>query len=381
MKFKLLISLIFCLGLLQQANADIIINEVNPGSPDSVELYNHSAAPINLAGYRLEIYSEFEEPFQFILPASVLAANSAVKMFTDSVTPPADYIGQNINWTAGGGLAVVLKTPSNTIIDFFIAGPPDVMGTLPLGISFDAAPFPLLSVASNTYQRQHVSNTATTFFARDWAEAEETVGSVNVHQATITPANSGNPQVIINEIFTGSPDSIELFNYGCDPINLVGFEVEIYSEFEAVKTFQIPSIQLLPGATPFTLQDSPSGDPNFLDIDTNINWVSNGGAAVVLRDAQDNLIDYVIQGDTILGGLPWGMLFSPSSLPIFSGSGLSYQRRSVSHSGTSFKKADWILREATVGDMNALQPSDPANCGGILDYLPAIISGATQNKP
>jgi hypothetical protein len=204
------------------------------------------------------------------------------------------------------------------------------MGDLPAGVLFSPNPLPQLADNTVSYQRTQVSSGNSNFYARDWTPKPVSQTAVNVGQA-VRPLSSA-PRIIINEVNPNAIDFVELYNYGCSVVNLQGYQLEIYSEYELPVFFTFPAMSIDPGSEVMTVSDNTSPGVNEVYIGRNINWVAAGSAAAVLRDPNDHIVDfYHLRGVTldVMGDLPSSVSFGPNPLPSFADTTLSYQRAQV----------------------------------------------------
>jgi len=109
--------------------------------------------------------------------------------------------------------------------------------------------------------------------------------------------------IIINEVYQGTPDQIELFNLGTTSVNLGGLELQD-SLLEIMYTF--PDFTLGPGAYVIIHEYGDSGDNSSTDLYTeaNIDWQNRGGSAALLDSVTGAGIDFVRWGYSTTGTPP-----------------------------------------------------------------------------
>jgi len=183
----LLIATLLPLSFLQNAQAVIIINEVNIGTSDYFELYNFGASSVDLGGYIANIRDSGFGSFDFTLPSVTIAANSAVVVVAESPQAGEINAGQNIPWFHTRNLSLTLRDAANNIVDFWAHG--SALFGAPAGATFSPSPLSLITTNTDatTYQRTAVSNSGLNFFASDWTSAPASRNQPNANQVTFVP--------------------------------------------------------------------------------------------------------------------------------------------------------------------------------------------------
>ncbi len=112
--------------------------------------------------------------------------------------------------------------------------------------------------------------------------------------------------IIINEVYTGDPDFIELANNGLNTIDLSGWTLETGFAYTLYPTYTVPSGTLLqPGAclvlveSSSTLSGTGTTPPNGAQIiNTGLSWgwVGNSSGCVAIIDANGSCQDLVVFG-------------------------------------------------------------------------------------
>ena len=165
----------------------MVISEVEPNTPDVIELTNVSDGEVDLSGWTLWIYDVDSEPGPkppFVFPDGTVCAAGETVTVTEFGTAPGvapDFLyGANINWTANSSVGLMLQRPDNTIADFMCGGslssgaiavplpiPPDQWTGLPADV-------PIFS--NLTYTRQGEEDLQR---AADWTAASPSIGTLN----------------------------------------------------------------------------------------------------------------------------------------------------------------------------------------------------------
>ncbi|KPK95808.1 hypothetical protein AMJ80_03450 [bacterium SM23_31] len=163
--------------------------------------------------------------------------------------------------------------------------------------------------------------------------------------------------VVINEIETGNIDAVELRNTGSETVNLDGWILKT-GDIEQVLHFELPSIDLLPGAC--ILLNEKSGTPGdsvcFLETSvegyTNINWSDYTAGAVELIDDNFASADYIEWGNYALKNI----LPDKWSGPIIDIPLLGYTIGRDINSTDTNHSSDIILLIGTPGRINHSNP-------------------------
>jgi uncharacterized repeat protein (TIGR01451 family) len=141
--------------------------------------------------------------------------------------------------------------------------------------------------------------------------------------------NSGlsSSTILITEIETDTPDSIEFMNVSTTPVNIGGWQVFIYDSAGSYPTpinpFTVPPNTIAPPGAVFLLEEfgvTPGTFPAFFTGD-NINWVnsvSGNPIAVLLRDNAGNIVDFVCAANSLPSDIT-----NPTTIPTSQWSGAS----------------------------------------------------------
>ena len=162
--------------------ARVILNELDLGSEDSVELYNAGDAAVNLEGWRLEAARPDFRLVSAELPDFTLEPGSFVILSerTGADTKTRIYLGENISWGNGAGGSCALFDASGAGIDFVRWG--DSEEPLPEGMRFtemnaETAP------ADHTIARQYPCMDSDS--SCDWGSQTPTLGTFNLTRTEV----------------------------------------------------------------------------------------------------------------------------------------------------------------------------------------------------
>jgi len=171
------------------AEARIIINEVNMGKDDYFEIYNYSMNPIDLTGYSAEIwdFKEDETAPDVIIgfPSLSLAANTLLTFHEKADTGAGEIDTPQIKIKHNRDVSIVIRDANGDIVDLWahgdnFFGPPDAdPGTIPIN-TIDT------NSSATSYQRFLVQS-GPDFTASDWGVAAESRNAFNVAQVVAVP--------------------------------------------------------------------------------------------------------------------------------------------------------------------------------------------------
>ena len=154
-----------------------VINEVDVGNPDWVELRNPGSQTVNLIGWHLVAYNSSGGVLtDYTLPAINLAGGAYLTIHENSGTNSGShvYMGDSLNWTNGGSGAVALKNSGGTGVDFVRWGSSSVAP--PSGTTWTGGN-PSSPASGSSLAR--VSSGADTDSASDWSALSPTPGGAN----------------------------------------------------------------------------------------------------------------------------------------------------------------------------------------------------------
>jgi hypothetical protein len=110
--------------------------------------------------------------------------------------------------------------------------------------------------------------------------------------------------LLINEVFTGEPDYIEIFNPlqvepgqppGQNTLSLIGYRIELYDDGSLVDTYVFVDDVKLPENSVLVLREGTGTDnpPQEVYLGFDLQWVAGFPVEVVLRDETADPLDYV----------------------------------------------------------------------------------------
>lgn len=157
--------------LIQTANAALIINEVNLGDEDYIELVNTGNTAIDLQGYSINFFESSSDVFTFT--NSFFLASGDILVVGEEPSHDID-VDFNIPINDGTAFSIAMFNATGTLIDFITA----IQNiNVPNGASFIGGPLADV-VDDNLYVYQRVKDThsGNTFYASDWTIASPTEG-------------------------------------------------------------------------------------------------------------------------------------------------------------------------------------------------------------
>jgi len=212
----------------------------------------------------------------------------------------------------------------------------------------------------------------------DWLRQRPTEGGQNAIR------------VLINEIYTGTNDLVELFNPAAETANLSGWELILYDADDqiipatpgATYTLRFPNGTLLrPGQFLIVAEENPGGT-NFIDIGVAVNWDDwNASGAISLTNGLTG-VDFVRFGGSTINQLavnpPPGTSFTGIVQPPLPGESLGRNGNSEDTNTPS----DWLSQTRSAGQNNPVvePPAHDEFPGAItIDSLPFRDTGDTMN--
>ncbi|KAB2866971.1 MAG: lamin tail domain-containing protein, partial [Anaerolineae bacterium] len=329
-------------GGIQGTPTSVVINEVDMGTPDAIELYNPTSEVIDLTGYNVRTYAynnimevNYTFPTFYIYPGQYVTLREGAGTNTTNTL----YMNQNIgNWIhenvdeedfSGG--AVVLSTPYPTPVDFVRWGTATM--SAPAGTSFTGTPpnpvFP--------YTLGRNANSDETDSASDWSAHCGTLGSRNERC------------LVISEVFYGDPSQIELYNGTDRAVILTGYDLLVYDDPDTLEiTYTFPSFTLQPGAF-VTLREGTGTDSSTTLYIGQTTGINNTGGAVWLRNDTDVSVDFMRWGAATVAA-PAGTSFTGEAIPVPSLVQGSLARRSSL--ADDDRTSDWCGQVNTLGRAN-----------------------------
>jgi len=166
--------------------------------------------------------------------------------------------------------------------------------------------------------------------------------------------------VVIAEVDHGTPDAIEFVNAGVETLDVSGWQVSIYDNAggwpSPLSLFTIPAGSICPPGGIFVLEEYGTypGTYPFLEFGANINWTRTSRAAVLLRNAEGDIIDFAcfssanpsqITNPTNIPPEQW----QGSTVPACSSSEFTYNRAGNSDNNSN---VDWQDADENIGTEN-----------------------------
>lgn len=326
-------------GGIQGTPLSVVINEVDMGTPDAIELYNPTSAVINLTGYNLRTYGynnanevNYTFPTFYIYPGQYVTLREGAGMNTTNTL----YMNQNIgNWihenVGESGGAVALYTPYPTPVDFVRWGTSTM--SAPAGTSFAGTP----PNPVEPYTLGRDANSDETDSASDWGAQCGTLGRRNEHC------------LVISEVFYGDPSQIELYNGTDRAITLTGYDVLVYDDPDTPDiTYTFPAYALPSGAF-VTLREGTGTDSSTTLYMSQTIGINHTGGAVLLRDDTDVQVDFMRWGGSTVPA-PAGTSFAGEAMPVPTLAQGSIARRTSL--ADDDQTSDWCGQLHTIGRAN-----------------------------
>ncbi len=269
-------------SLENPAPENIVINEVNTGTPDSVELYNYGPDKA-LTGWTLEMYDEgYPWSGTYTFPSGFTLNNHSfvqIKENTGTDTATELYTGWNITFAGSRNGEVILKDGSGGCQDYMLFDDP----------SDNHIPY------DDTWTGNFFRDTE--YLLRQWdydtddeidwmSDTAPSPLSLNGNQVG-TKRRSG---VVINEINLGTVDEIEIFNYGPD-ISLEGWRLKIYTNSFLDGTYTFPMITIPSRSFVRIIEGTGTSTASVRYSGFNFAWTSAATGEAALLD-KNRGIDY-----------------------------------------------------------------------------------------
>lgn len=156
-------------------------------------------------------------------------------------------------------------------------------------------------------------------------------------------------QVVINEVFTGTPDYIEIRNLGVNPVNVAGWTVASWqgtsTTLSAETAYTFPAGFVIPSQGFVVLQELGTlNAPGNLGacavhVVTNYNWTNTRNIVVRITDGAGQGVDYFFRNNSNIPGTPFlppGTSWSGT----FSQTGDNIARNGDADTNTA---ADWTI--------------------------------------
>ncbi|GAA6203754.1 MULTISPECIES: lamin tail domain-containing protein [Thalassotalea] len=185
MKSLFFSALVILATFIQTANAGLIINEVNLGDEDYIELVNTGGAAIDLQDYSINFYENDSDVF--IFNSALLLAPGDILVVGEEASHDVNVLF-NIPINDGTAFSIALYNASGVLIDFITA----IQNiNVPVGATFVGGP--LADVVDDdqfVYQRVKDTHSGSTFYASDWTIAAPSEGEPPIAITTQVPEPS-----------------------------------------------------------------------------------------------------------------------------------------------------------------------------------------------
>jgi hypothetical protein len=337
------------------AAGDILIAEVDTGDfggiPDTIELYNRSAADINLSGAILRIEDEgFVTSYP--LPGFLLAAGARVLVADNTGTAGPDTIvlPDNINWSgATFSMSVGLEDGFGGGVDFVGFGGSTETPAPP--VTWTGA-VPVVGAGGSA---SRVPDATDTDSDADWCVSIDTPLGANSCQLTAADVS-----LVVNELNTSIPDWLEVANLGATDVDLVGWSLEFTpGGFGGPDVFTFMTSAVVPAGGFLVIADGDPGAPFYDTGFFNIAWgPAPSDGSLALRDPAGTGEDFVRWGGDATAPPPGTGWTEAAALP-----GLG--------------DAEFLNRTITAGGL----PSDTDDAGDWCVHTTSTIGAANTTCP
>ena len=323
-------------------NTDVKINELLASDVDMIELYNTGGTSIDVSGWEIYVDGAL---FYTIPSSTTIAAGDYLTLIegsngTDSAT--IKYIGANITWTTSGSAA--LLDGGGVGVDFVRFG--SNTDTPPAGTTFSGTvPGPSSGAANESIARD--ASSTDTDASSDWSIQTPTPHNQNLG---VLVSNSA-PTLLINEVYLGGEDAIELYNYGTAPVNVTGFQLWGYFGDRTDVIYTLPAGSTIqPGAYVILSENSGANTAFKYYMNAPLAWDSGSSGAVTLTFGETAL-DFVRFGSSVTVGSIPGTTFSGRAPTVTNATTDSIARDDSSTDTDT--DSDWTIRPESLGLNNS----------------------------
>lgn len=255
------------------AQSGVVVNEIQTGTPDWVELVNLGPNALNISGYRLWVSATTGAPLTFVIPQGTVLGPGATLVVTDDFTGlqpvvPAGalkiYAGGNIPWnTTGAGSteagACALTTPTDAGLDRVRWNAP--ADALPFASPFAGTVLPSASGLAR------LGNTDTDTVA-DWASLPAGAASPGALNAGQSP-----PSATVAVIYTSTaPTAFHAVITTAQPSMPNAEFIQLVSFQDAIPDGSGPLFGLLPDALATAFTPLAAGNPYHDTLDATGSW-------------------------------------------------------------------------------------------------------------
>lgn len=195
----------------QDTEGLLLINEIDPGPSDGIEIYNPFTGTVDMAGFRLVAKLPDGPSTSYTFPSFSLSPGAYVVVHETSGTDTATdlYMGQNVYWDSSGHGSCALLDDLGDGVDFVRWGGSTEPPPAPSGWTGTNPQF--IQPSGTTLGRDDTS--ADTDDGSDWSEQPATPGAANTPPAPIAEfaasPRSGYPPLTVSfsDASTGKVDS------------------------------------------------------------------------------------------------------------------------------------------------------------------------------
>ncbi|MCZ6603380.1 MAG: hypothetical protein O6952_10265, partial [Planctomycetota bacterium] len=208
----------------------LIINEAYTGRDAFVEVINPTICPIPLTGWQVHFYEGGVFQGSFPFPAGTILGAGAISQIREDTgidnSPAEFFIGFLLPWDTSFPLEVVVIDPTGQMGDYLGVNMGGLNTNLPPSMSFSGQITQGFGVGEDDVYRAHLEDNDAASDFRIGVN-QESGGSLNPGQV-FPDATASMNHVVINEVFSGEPDFVELMNPTPCSIILSSWSLEFY---------------------------------------------------------------------------------------------------------------------------------------------------------
>ncbi len=312
----------------------VIINEVDPGSGDAIELFNPTASAVNMTGWHLRTYlnnaleGTFNFPSFYLFPGAYVVLHEG----TGSASQTDLYLGFGSGMEMDFNVGIILENSSSQGVDFVRWGGSTILPSLP--DTWSGSPVftydPSQSIGRNEQNDDDDSDL-------DWFQQCPTLGKVN------------NACLVLNEFSTGGADAVEIYNPTNRSITLTGYQFTSYSSLTDIDgTYTFPSASIPAGGYVVLFQETGTNTATTFFAGFNFAWNAGDGAGFLTTGSGGSVVDFARWGTTTIA--PAGTTWFGGVLPTGPNDETSMQRRPSSED--SDRTSDFCVQIPTLGTGN-----------------------------
>ncbi|MBI5928939.1 MAG: lamin tail domain-containing protein [Chloroflexi bacterium] len=356
-----------CPTLGKANDACLVLNEFYVGGTDAVEIFNPTSTTITLTGYQFTSYSSVTTvDGTYTFPAASIPAGGYVVISEAAGTNTATtfYANFNFAWNAGDGGGLLTTGVGGSVVDFARWGSTTVA---PAGAGWFGGALPVAGTDESSLQR------------RPSSEDGDRTSDFCFHLVSLGTLNR--PCVVINEIYGGDPDGVEIYNASLAAYTLTGFQVIIYDyDGTAGVNFVFPAFTLNPMSYVRVFEGVGTNTAAVLFGGGSLGWIAGDSGAAQLYNEGSNGVDFVRLGSNNTLGLNGANFISPNA-PVFP-TLVNASTVGRNTSGGDFDEgADWCVQPITPGYSNYGCPARLAVFAPSLNYVSLVDSTANPPAP